>query len=399
MKLWLKCLILCALGACVHGRERTPAFIIPSSCRVNRPDLSVLTWNGALAPGINAWATPRRPLIQEAVASAPDDIICLQEFWPYDAARETVSLLEKRGLQVFYEDTRGENESPGAPACAPDDLTDIHSCMKENCANAGEETTICAMQKCRSRLTPLYILNRPCLVCLVASVGMEKVEDIYERCLRRRANRVYGGANGVILASRWPMPKKEREVLRLPATGANRVALIASVHTPGGHPIEVACAHLSADDNVPPLEPRFSAWDDERREQLQRIDERLRARSRERPSLLIGDMNFGGNVSGWLRPTSLSLWRDALERGFMSPAAHAWPPICSECGNNSFHTPGRNLLIDHVLVRNNANGKYALQPMCAEPAFYAKVVVANGGKKRLMNLSDHYGIRVQFGLE
>ena len=209
------------------------------------------------------------------------------------------------------------------------------------------------------------------------------------------ASRPYEGASGVILASKFPL--KNRRAVRLPSYGVNRVALIATVYIPGVGPVETACTHLTpADRNPTPSSSPFDSWDDERNAQIAAIDTVLKERSGDRrPALLLGDMNTGPKRDGWLRVQSKTSWDEIVRRGFSSPAAETWPPICSACRWNTMRGMKNDYLIDHVLVRNSPNRKIP-EAMCAVPVFHTKIFIGEKDRGWIGNISDHFGIRVLF---
>lgn len=393
----LLCLLL-PLTACAAKRcAPAPPVKIPGACAdAESSQLTAVTWNAAIAPGMNARSSLRLPHAAAALHNLDYDLLCLQEVWPAEDAAKVIGVLNLPEENVFYTDTRGEGET-GQDVCKRSHLNGLIRCVREHCAKTPpEDLTICARSACNSQLVSLYLFHRHCLNCLIASVG-RSLPEIINTCVRSGtgASRIHGGASGVIFASRL-FPLFDKETLRLLSSGANRVALLATIMGPGDEPIEVACAHLSSDEEVQPTNPIFSNWDEERLAQFRLIEKRLKERAGERPAIFLGDMNFGPGDGRKLVAVSESLWDESQRLGFVSPAAQAAPPLCSTCADNSFGYNEQNHLIDHILLLDRSG---RLEPVCAEQVL-EKPVVMRGyrGEWLRANLSDHYGIRVKFKL-
>lgn len=397
--------ILLFISACAAPRVQlmNP---IPSVRAASRPDLRVLTYNAGLAPGLVRYSGQRLPLVAQEVASAGADVVCLQEIWTDEAREAVIAALGLPPENVLYADTFGQNES-GRDYCGRGELDDMLSCVRSRCADeAPEDITLCAQNQCVEEGTILYLRSRSCLNCVVAAVGKSTAEIIRSCGRPPGISRVYGGNNGVILASRWPL--QDKEVLSLPSSGANRVALLAGVDVPGKGRVEVACTHLSAKARVSPTNPLFGDWTEEQQTQLRSIAERLSARSADHARLLIGDMNFGQpNEAIGVSALMSSTWRLAADLGFVSPAEYADPPFCTWCSANTLVGRGDDHMIDHVLVQNPVMsavpfasiGRTAVEPVCAYPVFRGTVAVTGRQRRSVQtNLSDHFGVIVEFNL-
>lgn len=380
--------VMLLLSSCAGTVRYVPTRTVPGDCGETH-DLTVLTYNAGIAPGIVSYASARAPKVAEALGSADADIMCVQELWTdasVDAVRGSLALPEDR---FFTVDTGGEGET-GNDVCPQGAMDGIAECARERCAGLpDEELTICALEKCGRHGVGLYLFHRGCLNCLVASVGMG-LDDIRRRCTTTGASRVYGGNNGVVLASRWPLTR--REAVRLPSSGANRVALFATVEVPGKGAVEVACTHLSSGGPVSPTHPSFSSWDVEKRTQLLIVSQKLRSRSRDSPHILLGDMNFSPAIGTSITDTSGQVWRRALSEGFRSPAADTVPPTCSSCAGNTLRGGSRHsYLIDHVLLRDGRRA--GLGAVCIGRGFDDLVEIAPYGRTVRTHRSDHYAIR------
>jgi len=391
----LALLSCCLLASCVRfGATHS----LTCDCPPSGPQLETLTMNAGLAPGIEAYATPRiKPFAWELNKYRGAGIICLQEVWTDEARDAVIAALQLPPENVYYVDTAGRNEEPGKFFCTADEFQGLEQCVESRCLGVpAEDTARCAFSECRWELAKLYWNSKRCINCLLATVG-GSLDDVKRSCLNDRGvSRVYGGRNGVILASRWPL--RNREYVELPSSAANRVALFARIDLAGYEPLEVACTHISMSADQPPTDPMFRNWTAEKEAQIQIISDKLAERAGTRPALFLGDLNTGPGWNSVVKPTFPDVWSLIVRLGFVSPVTRVWPPICSMCNDNTFRRSSPDHLIDHVLVRDPPGGT-DLTPLCAHPIMTEAEWIW-GHDKRLVytNLSDHYGIVVKFSL-
>jgi endonuclease/exonuclease/phosphatase family metal-dependent hydrolase len=392
-------------GAGTHKRiELMPP--VPAACpaspsdsngsqSVDQPYFRATTVNIGLAPGVQRYNPERRRPVYAVLKHElqRSDLVCVQEAW-LPADRQAV--LKAVGLpanQVHLHDSRGEGES-GLDRCTPDQVSGILDCMRDKCSDvAAADAAICAREKCLWKLVWLYLSGRRCLNCLTAMVGHSTAEA--ERmCVNGPGrSRAYRGSNGLLLLSRRPL--RNRTVVRLPASGTNRVALLASVEVAPGKTVEVGCVHISSSLKQSPTSG-FSSWEAEQAAQLRLTAAALARRAGGRPQLLLGDMNFGqrhGPVNEVMWPT----WHLAGRLGYVSAAGHARPPICSYCRGNRLSWTKARTLIDHILLRQGTRG-FKLEPLCAETIMDQPVLIRVNGRHKSVHPSDHYGIAVGFRL-
>jgi endonuclease/exonuclease/phosphatase family metal-dependent hydrolase len=366
------------------------------SCEQGSARLAVVTFNTGLGPGMVALSSPRAPHVAAAVAATDLDVLCLQEVWTAPDRDRIIAALGLPAANVLTADTFGQNDVP-EDRCAEGDLDGVAACMRAECADApDEDASLCALDKCQQPLVALYFAKPHCLHCVAASAG-KSAEAAEAACLAHPVTRIQGGGNGVILASRWPL--LAAEVMPLPAGGANRVALFARVAVPGAGEVEIACTHLSANQDVPPPHSGFNDWGAERDAQFRMISDRLAARAGGLPQLFVGDMNFGHANGSYVGDNDVESWDQAARLGFSSPAADTQPPLCSSCGDNTLHGLGdHGSLIDHALLRD-PNSCPALVPTGASVRYDGKeTVTGHDGRPVMTELSDHYGIEVDFAV-
>lgn len=376
---------------------RPPSYGPPANACESAPaDLDVVTYNTGLGPGIVSYASARAPHVIDAVASTPFDVLCLQEVWT-DGDRDAI--IARLGLppeNVAFVRTAGLGET-GEDRCSDGDLDRLSACTAERCRGVPEEDlTMCALSRCESALRGIFFRNRECLNCLAAMSGHSEA-SIRRHCTTRGMSRIYGGRNGIILASRWPL--LDKEAIMLPTSNANRVAILARVDVPGRGEVELACTHLSSSQAIPPYHSGYDDWDEEKAAQLEIVSRRLAERAAGRPQFFIGDHNFGGGDGASIEDESGWVWYRAHELGFSDPAAYVTPRLCSICSGNTFvGTRPRSKLIDHVLLRDPPGG-IAVEPTCGERMYEGTVTVPGyEGSPVSTSLSDHYGIRMKFRL-
>lgn len=365
-----------------------------ADCEGVDADLTVVTFNAGLGPGMVRLSSPRVPAVAQAVAGTDADVLCLQEVWTEPDERRIVAALGLPRANVLTFDTEGLGEEEPA-RCGTGRLDALAECARNACASVpAEEQTLCALRSCENDLLYLYLRDRRCLDCLASGVG-RAVDDIVAACEGAGMSHVYGGRNGVILASRWPL--KDKDVMLLPASNANRVALFARVDVPGRGPVQLACTHISSPQRISPSHG-FDDWESEQAAQLRLITERLRARAGDGPAIFAGDMNFGPRLTDEIEAASGNVWNVAVELGYASVSATIEPPFCTVCPDNTLRGRYAGRHIDHVLEIDPPGGATVV-PRCADRLFMEpRVVTGHDGEPVSTHLSDHYGVRVKIDL-
>lgn len=390
------------------GCKPSASTTYPSTDAGEGPVLETLSWNGGEAPGVVSLATPRLPAIVEELEKIRGiGIACFQELWTQESKDAVIQALGPE-MYTYYIDTRGENQRDGVDVCTPDQAKNVAACARDKCSSfPAEEQTLCVYEECNDELRNTYIFkSKNCLYCLVASVG-NPIETILNDCVQKPGgpkiagvSRAYDGQNGVMVASRWPLLNPQ--VLRLPASFSNRVAVLVTVVIAGFEPIEVACAHASTSisDDLPPNHPDFDTWDEEMIAQVNAISAKQKERAGNRPQLFLADLNAGPQLGNNISETSPKVWRRVRQLGYVSPAAQAKEPFCTICQENTLREKGsiKNRLIDHVLVRDPPGGT-KLYPVVTHPYFdQRRIFRGYNGEWVDSNLSDHYGTVVKFKL-
>jgi len=393
-----------------------PSGKVPTEGPEQGPVLETMTYNVGLAPGVEPYATPRiKPIAQELAKFRGTGVMCIEEAWTRQAKDEIIAAIDLPPENIFYVDTIGQGDDlSNINVCKPGQLDGVAACAKSKCGSMPtEDQTRCAYQECKSELISLYGLmggGEDCLDCLIASVGTS-LDTAFDACTTpgHGVTHAYGGQNGEILVSHFPL--KNRESILLPSSIANRPALFATIEIDGREPIEVACLHAATDGEVPPShrgpdgQKMFSSWDEEMNAQMDIVSERLKQRAGHRPQLLLGDLNAGPALGHGIGEDMPKVWSHIVSLGFTSPAAEADHPFCSVCDDDTqrrldMPNPGK-ALIDHVLVRDPHGGS-TLIPMGTRRLFdtyHEAYYPGYDGRMVEGHLSDHYAVTVSFRYE
>ncbi len=383
-------LVACA-AAPIRVAKPTPA-TLSASCENIDADATFVTYNATIAPGMSRQATPRVPAVAEAVRDTSYDVMCVQEAYTEHAER---AVIEASGLphdRVFTTDTAGWLET-GRDRCAADAVSGIRQCVERACADVHpEETTKCAADRCMPSLVSLFLFHRSCLNCLIASAG-KSLDDIVGTCVQGSgASRLYGGRNGMILLSKHPL--RDLKAVRLPSSGVNRAALIATVDFPDGKSVRVACTQLSAPVASGPSHPNYDDWTDEQQAQASLVFAALKESAGTLPTVIMGDMGFsiGSAATAVLEQDT---WRTFSANGYWSPAMHVEPSMCTICrGNTVTKAKEYGFLTDHVMFRVADMSRFG--PVCADAVFSDEVRLQGYfGKEIVGHRSGHFGLRVR----
>lgn len=369
---------------------------LPVECDPDDDDtFTAVTYNVSIAPGVIPQATPRIPHAAEAASDIEFDAICIQEAWSSKATDAIVSALELPEENVFTADTSGRNDT-GMNKCTKREVRPMFSCVRKKCPNVHpEETTKCAMQKCQGPALGMYLFARECLNCLVASVG-KSTNEIYKTCVRGNgASRAYGGNNGLILASKYPLTN--RTVVHLPSSGVNRVALVADAVLPDGSMVHLGCTQLSGPAVTSPTHPDFEDWEDEQIAQFNMVDRALLKSDSGAPIILMGEFGFSiGKPEAKLYTINIETWQHIERLGWWSPAMHTEGMMCNKCAGNNLHGSSKNWQTSHVLIRKTDKDPN-IKPVCADrQVMHKKQIRGYFGKEIITNISNSYAIRVMF---
>jgi endonuclease/exonuclease/phosphatase family metal-dependent hydrolase len=403
--------LLCALAAACSSSKPSPpppagagrapappdAASSAGAAEAARKPFRVATFNAGLAVGYLPYAEERAPLVVDALAEAPVDLLCVQEVW---LERHWQALLSAASPRLPHAHRLAP--APGAAAgatCARAELEPLAACARQHCASlrAGGLGG-CVLQHCADDARRL---SSGCLNCLISNpVGA--VEPIINACTapeappgvvrrtpspRRDADVVaYGGSFGTGILSREPLA--DADALVFDATLNPRAALYARLRTPALGELHVVCTHLTP-ALASPLGGRAPAA--EQREQIDRLLPWIEAKTGGRGAVvLLGDFNDGPRAGRTIEAVLPDHYAKLVAAGFQNPYASRPDVRCSFCADNPLNggSGSRGALIDHVLLRGY-NGGVIAEPFLREP-----IELEIGGKRVRSAYSDHYGVAV-----
>lgn len=355
----------------------------------------IASFNAGLAVGYLPHAEERAPLVIDALAHAPADLLCVQEFW-LDAHWQALLAAASPRLPHAYRLAPTADAGAGG-FCPRLELTPLVACARQHCAGvAPGNLGGCALQHC---VDVARQLSTGCLNCLMRNpVGT--LESIAAACSapdaappaagrpprgpRREAEVLaYGGSFGTGLLSRVPF--LETDALVFDATLNPRAALYAKLRPAALGDLHVVCTHLTP-ALATPLGGRPPSA--EQREQVERLVAWVEQKAGRTPVVLVGDLNTGPQAGATVEAVLPQHYRMFLEAGFRNPYASGPGPSCTFCSSNPLNggTAGRGALIDHILLRDHAGGA-TVEPFLREPA-----ELEVGGRKVRSAYSDHYGL-------
>jgi endonuclease/exonuclease/phosphatase family metal-dependent hydrolase len=370
----------------------------------------------------------RQPLGQ-AIAEAETDIICLQELWT-EADKE---MLRDDVIATFpyvwwfttdidteVDDPRDQNgEVPPAATtvpCSPDvevsegvtladQMNDTIDCVRDACSTVpgsdeGRLTSLpCALDACTAT-SAVLLLGTPeqqrCYSCI--RTQLEPFGVMRERCLTV-VNQVFGfrGQNGMMLLSKYPLRNESAWVL--PSTGTKRIVLSATAELPNGGELDLHCNHLinTPDSITSPYigpygdgETGAAGWEAEQFLSARRLIERVESTSRDRPAIVLGDLNTGHAYAEQEVFEEVPWTLDLLQEFFTPAYTEDYVPICTYCNTNPLNgfDPERSRWIDHILLYNLPD-----EVVKATERTFDNDEAVDVGDGVKVSLSDHYGMR------
>lgn len=388
-------------------------------------DLTVETFNVALAGAFLPWEDDRRQPIADALAADDADVICLQEVWRQsdkdlilaataDAFPHAVWF--QHDLETPIDDATDQNGMvPPPPSTAPcsdpmvaQALDNAIDCLAQNCSTVpgsdqGQTTsTDCAAAQCTPAAAALLTSGPEylrCYGCLAPSLPTEKLADIRTSCKSDpKAGLAFGGQNGVMILSRVPLSNAEVRVL--PGTWNRRVILHATADVPDASPVDVYCNHLTPifGGLTYPYTGQYGdgqtddgGW---AAEQLLQT-EKLAAMVADAPGpvVVLGDFNAGPQITSpnfivGEGPQTMNLlastWSEALASDYV--------PACTYCGDNLINGDSDDTWIDHIFL---GGGLDASAVQSSARIFVDPVVAVTDdmGMPLTVELSDHFGMR------
>jgi len=406
--------VLVLLGAC-GSDNRQPV------------DVTIDTFNVALAGAFIPYEAERRQPVADAIATMDSDIVCLEEVWTQadkelirDAAapRFPHVVLFQNDLDTVVDDPTDQmGNIPPAPVTVPcpdvevgngvtvtDQMNAAVDCVVENCStipgsDEGRTTSAgCAGSACVGAVAPLLFgdaQQQRCYACVVTQLPTSQLKDIRASCPEVvNQDLAFGGQNGVMILSRYPLTNAVDWVL--PGTWNRRVIVRATAELPNGAKLDVYCNHLTPifDDFTFPYTGQYgdgntgaAGWEAEQLLQAQKLIDYVERTSGSTPAVILGDLNAGraDESAGIVAEGQPTL--DLLESVFPAATAASYAPLCTFCESNPISGATSSVWIDHILL-------YGLESSTVQSTtrtFDENVVPVGEGE--LVPLSDHYGLR------
>ncbi len=387
-------------------------------------DVTIDTFNVALAGAFIPYEAERRQPLAEAIAEMDSDLVCLQEVWTQadkELIRDTAianfphSVLFETALDTpVNDDTDQMGEVPPAPTTVPcpdieapeggvtiaDQMNAAVDCVVEFCStdDGYTESASCASQNCVGAVFPLLTgdaQQQRCYACVVTQLPTSKLADIGTSCTTVvNQDLAFEGQNGVMILSRYPLSNAENWVI--PGTWNRRVIVRATATLPNGASLDAYCNHLTPifDDFTFPYTGQYgdgktgaAGWEAEQYLQAQKLIAFVQDRSGDSPAVILGDFNTGRAYPDQGISEEGEATLGLLEASFPAALAADYEPLCTFCEDNPVTDSASSVWIDHILL--NGLTSDAVQSTVRT---FDEAVVPVGGDE-LVPLSDHYGLR------
>lgn len=406
-----------------------------SSSSRESQEVTVDTFNVALAGAFIPFEAERRQPIVDAIAAADADILCLQEVWEQsdkdlveagatDTYPHVVSFEDDLDTEV-NDPTDQNGEIPEAPDGVPcpdvepddpqtpegvtilDQMNAACDCLRDNCSTiegSDEGRTVsaeCASSSCVGAVAPLLFGADPrqlrCYASVITQLPTEKIGDIRTRSSSiENQDLAFRGQNGLMILSRYPLSNATNWVI--PGTWNQRNILSATAQLPNGAELDVYCNHLTpifdgGEINTFPYTGRYglgetgpAGWQAEQELQAEKLVSRVAEISGTRPAVILGDFNAGRefppDIVAEGEPTM-----DILESAFELAYTEDYEPLCTFCVSNPVTDTEVDVWIDHIFLYN-----LAVDDVLSTERVYDEDVV-DVGEGEMVPLSDHFGIR------
>lgn len=327
--------------------------------------------NGPFAP----FEALRRPALSGAIAGLGGDVACVTEVWSEadkDAivngakAKYPYAARFKADLTTPLDDaTNQAGAVPPAPTTPPCDTAQgkldfesFEACVQTNCAvRKGDPTSVivdsaadCVSSHCGGEAVTLALGEPRCWDCATVSMfGRASFADTKNACETNPQQRyAFGGANGVVLLSRFPFDGAP-SVVNLGSTDF-RVSLIrAPIIVDGGARLDAYCTGLTqpvtgvtrpyVGDYGGAAPDSDTMWKNELLLQVGKVANQVAARSgaSKKRTIVLGDWYTGPKV-GALAELNVESFQ-ALTARLPLALADGFTPTCTYCADNPILTP------------------------------------------------------------
>ena len=391
---WLLVPLFVACGGDSGGSDATTADTVTGDTAADTagtdttpaaPTFTVVNFNAGLAAGYVDYAPDRLPLIGAALAAQPADVICLQEVWT-DADAQAVIDATKTAFPHSYREATVDEGGGAEPACTTAEIDPLQACVVANCDGVPTENlATCVLGKCGAEF---QAVSSGCQTCLASQIGKPLADMVTACTTSAGGSYAYEGRNGVLLLSKLPF--KATEVHTFSSYMNVRVVLHAQIDAADlGNP-DVYCTHLTAD-----LDPdiqyggTYGSWGEEQGAQIDDLLTWMDGSQTSELVVLSGDLNCGPELTAkGIEGAHADNYAKLTAAGFVDPFADAADVECSWCADNPLVTDGKNLILDHVLLRSDD------VTAAAARVLDQAVEVTSAGAPVATRLSDHYGVSV-----
>jgi endonuclease/exonuclease/phosphatase family metal-dependent hydrolase len=402
-------------------------------------EVTVDTFNVALAGAFIPYESERRQPIVEAIAATESDIICLQEVWE-QADKELIrdGVIAAYPHSAFFENdldtplddpTDQDGEVPPAPTGVPcpdeqasdgmnvlDQMNQAVDCLVENCSTTPDATppedelgrttsAECASANCVGQVAGLLFgdaVQQRCYACVITQLPTSTFGTMRESCATVvNQDLAFGGQNGVMILSRHPLKNVVNWVI--PGTWNRRTILSATVELPNGEELDTYCNHLTPIFDAQPINTfpytgqygdgmtGAAGWQAEQELQAQKLIDHVSEVSGDRSAVILGDFNTGRAYPAQDIVAEGVETLDLLEMAFTPAYASDYTPSCTFCSTNPVTNPtddpdANSVWIDHILLDNLAS-----EAVLSTARVFDEDVVPVDGMS--VPLSDHFGLR------
>ncbi|XP_052795976.1 uncharacterized protein LOC128228609 [Mya arenaria] len=338
-------------------------------CGADRVD--IVTFNTGLTPRVGHYEE-RRQEVGAAIRALDAEVVCLQEVWYSDDMERILNAAGEDFLFTYSAlhnsaGTLGPTPAMDAPCMTLGFTTEFMPCLMAHCMHADGEMALltCARDTCHLFET----LEQPCITCLALS----GIEHLMSRCVENVGSRF--NVPGLLLLSRLPLRHVRMHRFFDGAQFIPRGYITAEVEGVG----TIACTHTTADLGPPYFAGlEFGSWREQNLAELRQLVEVLK----EAPqAVIMGDLNAGPYIPAThVQPEIQESFWYALRHRYADLFTETMG-LCTWCCYNPLSGARRNLLLDHVLVRNLT-------------AIAATRVLDNNLPGKTFPASDHFGIRL-----
>ena len=350
---------------------------------------TVDTYNTGLAYGFVEYALERLPSLIEAISAHESDLICLQEVWRAADREAIVARAQARFPHAFWEVTERTETNPG---CSAEEVEPLRACIETQCPDISPgELASCGLDQCGMEFEAT---SAQCQTCIATHLG-QSLEEIVMACEGGGPSFSYGGHNGLLILSKYPLTQPQH--LELTSTLVQRALLSVQVELPIDRSVAVHCTHLASDlsASIQYYGDLFESFAEEQSAQVNELLSWSHTPDPSQPHLILGDLNTGPSTqeSDAELAENFELFMNA---GYTSP--YVTPESqCTYCRQNTIinNEGAGGQIIDHILMRGFSEVGVDHRRTFDE---MSSISIANAPSQDL-HLSDHYGVQVTLSME